>query len=265
MQVIEKIFANLDKKSALVIGAGSTSELAALHLRDKGVGKITISNRTKTKAEVLADKVHGETLSFQFLQEQISNFDIILSATSSIDYILTFEDIKQMMKKRKNASVCLMDIAIPRDIDPKSARLDNVFYNDIDSLKSIVDKNLKKRENEIPIIEKIIIEEMINYYSWYNSLDVIPAIKNLRNFFEEIRTDEIEKIKNKISDEDYLKIDEMTKRLVGRLLHNPTIKLRQLAEKGTNYEETANSILLLKNVFDLYSKNEKSFDNEIND
>ncbi|MFH0736571.1 MAG: glutamyl-tRNA reductase [bacterium] len=265
VQVIEKIFANLDKKSALVIGAGKTGELAALHLRDKGIGKITICNRTKDKANILADKVHGETLSFLFLKEQLSNFDIILSATSSGDTILSFEDIKQMMKKRKNASVCLMDIAIPRDIDSKCSKLDNVFYNDIDSLKTIVDKNLKKRENEIPVIQNMIKEEMVNYYSWFNSLNVIPAIKNLRNFFEEIRTDEVEKIKNKVSDEDYIKIEEMTKRLIGRLLHNPTIKLRQLAEKGNNYEETASSILLLKDVFNLYSKYEKTFDDEINE
>ncbi len=255
VQVISKIFANLDKKSALVIGAGETGELAAIHLRDKGVGKITISNRTKSKGDKLADKVHGDSLSFNYLKENLHNYDIIISATSAEGLILSYDDIKLMMKKRKNAAVCLMDIAIPRDIDPICSNLDNVFYNDIDSLKIIVDKNIKKRENEIPIIENIIMEEMVNFFSWYNSLDVIPTIKNLRAFFEDIRTDEIEKIKNKVSDEDFLKIEEMSKRMLGRLLHNPTIKLRQLSENGSKFEETANSIVLLQEIFNLQNNN----------
>jgi glutamyl-tRNA reductase len=90
---------------------------------------------------------------------------------------------------------------------------------------------------------------MVEFFSWYNALDVIPAIKNLRTFFDEIKEDELTKIKNKISPEDYSKVEDMTKRLIGRLLHNPTSKLRQLAENGNKYEQTANSIFLLKENF----------------
>jgi glutamyl-tRNA reductase len=251
VQVVEKVFANLSSKSALIIGAGETAELAALHLKDKGVGRITITNRTKSKAEALAEKIHGEIIPYEFFKEQLHNYDIILSATSASGFILEYSEIKDMMKKRRFSAVCIMDIAIPRDINPLVSNLDNVFYNDIDSLKMIVDQNIKKRENEIPIIENIIMEEMVEFFSWYNSLDVIPAIKNLRGFFESIKDDELNKIKNKVSAEDYVKIEDMTKRLIGRLLHNPTAKLRQLAENGNNYEQTANSILLLKEIFNL--------------
>ncbi len=251
VQVIEKVFANLQTKSALIIGAGETAELAAVHLKDKGIGRITITNRTKANAEKLAAKVHGEIIPFEFFKEQIHNYDIILSATSAPGYILDYNDIKTMMRKRRSSLVCLMDIAIPRDIDPLTSNLDNVFYNDIDSLKSIVDQNIKKRESELPVIEKIILEEMVEFYSWYNSLDVIPTIKNLRQFFESIKEDELNKIKNKISAEDYAKVEDMAKRLIGRLLHNPTAKLRQLTENGNNYEQTANTILLLKEIFNL--------------
>ncbi len=254
VQVVEKIFANLSSKSALVIGAGETAELAAVHLKNKGVGRITITNRTRNKAEKLAEKIHGEIIPFEFFKEYLHNYDIILSATSASGYILDIPDIKAMMKKRRYAAVCIMDIAIPRDINPLTSNLDNVFYNDIDSLKMVVDHNIKRRENEIPVIENMIMEEMVEFFSWYNSLDVIPAIKNLRGFFESIKEDELNKIKNKVSEEDYIRIEEMTKRLIGRLLHNPTAKLRQLAENGNNYEQTAHSIMLIKEIFNLNSE-----------
>lgn len=254
VQVVEKIFSNLNRKSALVIGAGETGDLAAVHLRDKGVGKIAISNRTIERAEKLAEKIHGEIVPFQFLKEQIHNFDIIISATSSDNLILTQSDIQSAVKKRKGAPICIVDIALPRDIDPEVKKIDSVFYNDIDSLKIIVDQNIQRRINQIPEVEKIIMEELVGFVGWYNTLEVIPTIKAVRDFFETIRTDEIEKIKHKVSDEDFAKLDDMTRRMIGRILHNPTIKLRSLAESGINYQELANYSLILKELFDIENK-----------
>lgn len=251
VQVVEKIFASLEKKSALVIGAGESGELAAVHLRNKGVGKITISNRTIERAETLVDKVHGEIVPFQFLKEHLHNFDIIISATSSNELIVHADDVKSAMKKRKGTPVVLMDIAVPRDIDPDVRKIDNVFYHDMDSLKIIVDQNLQKRKEQIPLVEKIVMEELVGFFNWYNTLDVVPTIKSIRSFFEEIRTDELGKIKNKVSDEDFAKIEDMTRRMMGRLLHNPTVKLRGFAEKGSNINEVLANTLILKELFNL--------------
>lgn len=251
VQVVEKIFSNLDKKSALVIGAGETGELAAIHLRDKGVGKIAISNRTIERAEKLADKVHGEIVPFQFLKEHLYNFDIIISATSSEKIVITFDDLKAAMKKRRGAPVVLMDIAVPRDIDPEVRKIENVFYHDMDSLKIIVDQNLQKRRDQIPLVEKMIMEEMVGFFGWYNTLDVVPTIKSMRSFFEEIRHDELEKIKNKVREEDFAKIEDMTRRMIGRLLHNPTIKLREFAETGANINDVTTNTSILKELFNL--------------
>ena len=150
-----------------------------------------------------------------------------------------------------------MDIAVPRDIDPGAKDIDFVFYNDIDSLKVIVDQNMKKRANEIPKVHEIILEELVSFFGWYNTLEVVPTIKTLRSFFDEISTDELQKIKNKVTDEDFAKVEDMTKRLVGRLLHNPTIKLRELAESGTHTQETINNTLVLKEFFGLNGKIDK--------
>jgi len=158
------------------------------------------------------------------------------------------------MKKRKGQPICLMDIALPRDINPKASQLDNVFYHDIDSLNIIVNQNLQKRQSEIPKVEKIILSEMISFFSWYNTLDIVPTIKAIREFFEEIGNDELEKIKYKLSSDGFEKVEDMTHRLLGRLLHNPTMRLRQIAEKGTDPNEVASMSVLVKELFDLNSE-----------
>ncbi|PKL83723.1 MAG: glutamyl-tRNA reductase [Ignavibacteriae bacterium HGW-Ignavibacteriae-3] len=251
VQVVEKIFANLERKSALIIGAGETGELAAVHLHDKGIGKIAISNRSVDRAEKLAGKVHGEIVPFQLLGEHLHNYDIIISATSAEKLIVTFENVSSAMKKRRGSPVVLMDIAVPRDIDPEVKKIDNVFYHDMDSLKIIVGQNVQKRKDQIPLVEKIIMEELIGFFGWYNTLDVVPTIKTMRSFFEEIRKDELEKIRNKVSDEDYVKIEDMTRRMIGRLLHNPTVKLREFAETGANINDVTTNTMILKELFNL--------------
>lgn len=251
IQVIEKIFASLEKKSALVIGAGETSELAAVHLMSRNIGNITITNRTAEKAGKLAKKVGGSTIDFAEFREYLHKFDVILSATSADKIIVQYDDIKKAISKRRGTPIFIMDIAIPRDIDSSVRKIDNVFYNDIDSLNVIVEQNLKKRKSEIPKVEKIINEEVGNFYNWYNTLGIIPTIKSLRSFFEEIERDELEKIKYKVTKEDYVKLEDMAKRLVGRILHNPTVKLRELAEKGDNLDKANQHTSVINYLFDL--------------
>jgi len=251
IQVVEKIFANLDKKSALVIGAGETGELAAVHLRDKNIGKITITNRTEAKSKLLAQKINGSFLPFEKYKEHLHEYDVILSATSSDNLLITKKEISKAMRNRRGAPVCLMDIALPRDIDPDSKKIDNVFYHDIDSLNIIVDNNLDRRKDEIPKIKSIINEELVGFFSWYNTLDIVPTIKSFRSFFEDIRDDELRKIKHKLNDEEFNKVEAMAKRLVGRILHNPTLQLKNLAESGTNIQEASTSAHFIKDLFKL--------------
>jgi glutamyl-tRNA reductase len=249
VQLIEKIFSSLHKKSALVIGAGESGKLAAKHLQDRGISSLTITNRTIEKADKLAQLLNSKIIPFTNFKEHLHEFDIVISATSSPDLILTKADIKSSMKKRNNASLVLMDIAVPRDIDPDSKSLDYVFYHDIDSLNIIVEQNLVKRKAEIPKVEKIIEEELDNLFNWYNSLQAAPTIKNLRDHFENIRLEEVEKNKNKFSSEDHEKLEIITKRIINKILHQPTIELRKSAEIGENTIESAERIGILRQLF----------------
>jgi len=239
VQLIEKIFSNLSKKSALIIGTGVTGEIAAKHLRDGGIGRLALTNRTFGKAEKLAADLKTAVFPFDTFNDHLHKFDIIISATSAEGIIITRSDVEAAMKKRSFASMVLMDIAVPRDIDPATKNIDNVFYHDIDSLNIIVEQNVTKRKEEIPKVEKIIDEELDSFFEWYNSLQSAPTIKSLRDHFDEIRAEEVEKNINKFSSEDRERLEIVTKRIINKILHHPTIELRKINERGTGAEESA--------------------------
>ncbi len=249
VQLIEKIFSNLTKKSALVIGTGETGEIAAKHLRDRGIGRLALTNRTFEKAEKLAAYLKTAVFPFDTFKDHLHKFDIIISATSSEDIFITKKDVEQAMNKRGYSSMVLMDIAVPRDIDPATKKIDYVFYHDIDSLNIIVEQNIAKRKEEIPKVEKIIDEELDSFFEWYNSLQSAPTIKSLREHFDEIRAEEVEKNINKFSPEDREKFEIVTKRIINKILHHPTIELRKINESGTGAEEAAAKMGIIRSLF----------------
>ncbi|WP_337864665.1 glutamyl-tRNA reductase [Ignavibacterium sp.] len=251
VQLVEKIFANLSKKSAIVIGTGETGEIAAKHLRDRRIGRLALTNRTFEKAEKLATELNTAVFPFDTFKEHLYKFDIIISATSSENIILTKEDIERAMKKRNYDSLVIMDIAIPRDVDPACKDIDYVFYHDIDSLNVIVQQNLAKRRNEIPKVEKIIQEELDAFFDWYNSLQVAPTIKELRDYFESVRAEEVEKNINKFSEEDREKLEIITKRIINKILHHPTVELKKLFDENSASDFSFLKISVIRELFGL--------------
>jgi glutamyl-tRNA reductase len=250
VQLLEKVFSGLNKKTALVIGAGETGEIAAKHLREKNIGRLVITNRTIERAEKIATSLNAEILPFMNFKNSLHEFDIVLSATSSASYILTRDDMKAAMKKRNYNSMVIMDVAVPRDIDPAVKDLDYVFYHDIDALNIIVEQNLQRRRAEIPKVKEIIREELNTFLSWYSSLEASPTIKILRDKFESVRAEEVEKNINRFSPEDREKLEVITKRIVNKLLHHPTVELKKLMENGSEKPgETAMKIHVLRELF----------------
>jgi glutamyl-tRNA reductase len=168
---------------------------------------------------------------------------------------LTKDDIQAAMKKRNNNAMVLMDIAIPRDIDPEAKKIDNVFCNDIDSLNIIVEQNLFKRKEEIPKVEKIVEEELANFFNWFSSLELAPTIKNLRDFFETIRAEEVDKNKNRFSQEDQEKLEIVTKRIINKILHHPTAELKKFSENNKSSDEAIVKVSILRELFGMDKQN----------
>lgn len=253
VQLAGKIFSDLKKKSVLIIGAGETGKLTIQNLIQKNVANLTITNRTLAKAEKLAKENQLKVLPYESFKENLHLYDIIISATSAQAPIVSKEEMEKVMKKRKYTPICIMDIAIPRDFDSSVKDIENIFYNDIDALQMIVNQSLESRKNLIPKIKKIIMEELIELFSWHNSLQISPLLKSMREQFEQIRAQEFDAFKNKFQLEERENLELLTKRIINKLLHHPTIYLRKTADRVDTQSELQLKINILKEMFNLHN------------
>lgn len=226
VELAQKIFKELTNHKVLLIGAGETGTLAAQHLIEKGVKQLLISNRTFENAAKLADDLNGMAVPFDDMNSVLPEVDMVIGATSAPDYILTESDIREIQGRRGSRPLFLIDIAVPRDFDPKINRLENVFLNDMDGLQQIVDKNLDKRRQEIPKAQIIIDQEISNFSAWKKSLQVTPTIIALREKLEEIRRLELDKHKHRVSDKELEQMEMITRAVINKVLHLPTVQLR---------------------------------------
>jgi len=261
VEFTRKVYDDLRERSALIIGAGETAELAAKHLCERKIGTLRVANRSIENAERVLNIVRGdsrtskdEALGLDELSQAISKSDIIISSTAFHGYILPKQLVSQALAKR-NASypLILLDIAVPRDIDPEIAKLPNVFLKDIDDLRSIVDQNIERRKADIPKAKEIILEELDSFLGQLSKLEVGPTIKELREKFEAVRKEELERNAGKFTSEQLAAIDAMTRKMINRLLHTPTIALK---EPHASLDELLTRIELVRALFALDNENE---------
>lgn len=228
----KRIFGYFHKKTVLILGAGKMSELTAKHLHTNGVESVIVVNRTYEKAKVLADKFNGLAYTMDELSNALIQSDIVISSTGSDGYVISKEDIQQVMKKRKSRPLFLIDIAVPRDLDPSIHELDNVYLYDIDDLEGIVEANLQERAKEAEKIGVMIGEELSSFKSWLNTLGVVPVISALRQKAIAIQEEAVRNIENKLPDltEQELRIiRKYSKTIVNQLLHDPLIRMKEMA------------------------------------
>jgi len=234
VELAEKIFGNLKGKTAIVIGAGETAELAAKDLKPKDIGKLFIANRTLEHAENLVREIGmGEAVPLDALGQRLPQADIVISSVGGSGYVLTRDMVAGAMKRREDRPLLVIDIGVPRNVEPGVRKITNVFLNDIDSLKLIVEKNIEMRREEIPAVRRIVEEELNDFIKWYNSLKVGPTIKKLRDKIEQIRTEEVKRHKNKLSETDAEVVDELTRSIVNKILHEPMTNLKN-ADNGVS-------------------------------
>ena len=223
VELARKIFGNLDDKKVLLIGAGEMAELAAEHLLGQGVKGITVANRTLSRAVDLAKRFNGSACSLEELAEQIETVDIIVSSTGSSDLIIRSEDVRPLMKVRRNRPLFFIDIAVPRDLDPELNEIDNVFLYDIDDLSQVVEMNRSEREKEAVKAARIVEEETLKFTKWQDGLTITPTISALRAKADEICTSEVRKTlaRMDLSDSDRQKVEKLAQAITAKMLHNP--------------------------------------------
>jgi glutamyl-tRNA reductase len=249
VELAGKIFADLSKKTVLLIGAGETGELTLKHLQGKGIGSILVANRTRSRAEELVAAFGGTVVDYEQMLDGLRRADIVISSVNAPAYVVQPEDVSKVMKQRSNNPLFLIDIGVPRNVNPAARKIENVFLYDMDSLSAIVDRNVDRRRAEIPRVKSIIGVELESFLRWEKSLEVGPAIQEFREALELIRRTEVEKNANRFHPEDRELLEMITRRIVNKILHQPTTVLKQGAEEGGNNAATIERVNALRELF----------------
>jgi len=229
VELARKIFKDLSQHTAMLIGAGETGELTAQYLGDHGIQSIVVANRTVERATELAARFKGNGVHLDEGLKRMKDTDIVISSTGAPHHILHRDDMVAIMHARRNRPIFLIDIAVPRDIDPKVRSVYNVFLYDIDDLQTVVDENAERRNQEAVEAERIVEVEVKRFFGWCQSLAVTPTITDLRRQADEIRVSELQKTLARLdhlSETDQKAIEQMSRLIINKLLHLPTVRLK---------------------------------------
>lgn len=238
VELAKRIFGDLCRCQVLLIGAGEMAELAAKNLSDNGVKGLSVINRSRGRAQCLAEQFGAQALGWECITQALWNVDIVISSTSAPHAIIHPDTVREAMLMRHNRPLFFVDIAVPRDVDPAVGDLPGVFLYNIDDLQTVVQTNLAHRKKEIPKVEAIINQEVAAFISWFRALDVVPTIVELRQHAEEIRSAELEKALRRLedlSDRERNIIQALTHGIVNKILHQPTIRLKEHANSRDGY------------------------------
>ena len=237
VSLARKIFGDLKGRSVAVVGAGEMGKLTAMHMKSQGVHHVTIVSRTMGHAARTAEAIGGALAApWDDLDAALGAADIVISATGAAAPILTKGRIEAIMRGRRNRPLFIIDIALPRDVEPAAGEIEQVFLYNIDDLQAVVAENVARRSSEIVRAEAIVAEEVDKFSGWMRSRGAIPTVVALRQRFESIRRAELERLDFKLSalpPEARSRVDEVTRLIVEKLLLTPTEQLKSLGDPDT--------------------------------
>ena len=235
VELAREAVVDLDARRVLLIGAGDVAETTAAALVRSGVGELVVANRTVSTARRLAERIGGEGVGFDRLAEELASADIVISSTDAPHPVLGHNDVEQAMRSRPGRPMVLIDIAVPRDLEPDIAAVPGVRLYDIDDLERVVEGNLNGRQLEAEQAEVIVLGEARRFTEWRRALSVAPTIGSLRSLAETVRAGEVAKVAGQwdsLSDADRQRIEQLTRSIVNKLLHEPTVRLRAAVAEG---------------------------------
>jgi glutamyl-tRNA reductase len=228
----EQVFGDLEGRSILLVGAGKISEQAARNLITRGARIAFVANRSAGRGDELARRLDAEALPLERIEESLADADVVVASTSAPGYVLDAEAVRRSLRGRRGRQLLLIDLAVPRDLDPAIHELDGCYLYDIDDLEAIVAETLSGRRREAERAESIVAAEAERFHEWHASLDVVPAIASLRARAEEIREGELRKadaLLARLDESQRHAVEAITAQIVNKLLHLPTVRLKQAA------------------------------------
>lgn len=262
VQLARHLLADFHQSHVLLIGSGKMSELAARNLKDNGAGKIVLINRTQAHAEALAATLEATLRPFQELPEALMDADVVISSTTAPHAILTAELMEPIMEQRAQRSLLLIDIAMPRDIDPAVGNLPGVHLYNLDDLQSEVEHGIQLRWQETEHVQIIIDEEVQAFERWQASLSVVSTISDLRRQTEAVRQQELARtlrqLSPNLSERELDAVQELTNRLMNKMLHMPMLRLKEAAVAGQGHIYTE----AIRYLFDLEENDHESDDRD---
>ncbi|MBN2371887.1 MAG: glutamyl-tRNA reductase [Vicinamibacteria bacterium] len=243
-----KVVGDLTDRRVLVLGAGETGRLVAKHFTKRSPAALVIASRSLSRAEAAAGEFRCRAISLTDADRVLREVDVVVSATSASEYLISADTVRRLMSARENRPLIIIDIAVPRDVDPGAGRLENVFLHDIDALQSFVEKSRDRRRREIPRAESIIDEETDRLMTWFRELSAVPVIRQLREHFERIREHEVAKSLKHFPSGERRQVENLTRSLINKLLHSPTTRLKAIESGG---EADMQRITAVRDLFGL--------------
>ena len=232
-RLVERTLGDLSGLTALLIGAGEAGRLVAEALVSSGVGRIIVTNRTPARAADLARDLKGETVPFDELSSALSRSDILITAVDTGDHVLTSEQVSAAMRGRESR-LLILDLGVPRNVDPASSEVAGVVLRNIDDLASVTRENLETREGAVREAELVVEDELDRFSEWWNSREAVSVIRDVRELVEATRRRELDKalrMMPELTDDQRAVVEAMSKSLVSKLLHRPTVRLKDPASR----------------------------------
>ncbi|HET9439243.1 MAG TPA: glutamyl-tRNA reductase [Longimicrobiales bacterium] len=239
VELARKIFGNLRGRTAAVVGSGEMSQLALECLHAEGVSDAVVVSRTEERARTVAEKMGARASAHADMPRLLADVDIIIAATAAPHAVITRELVQRSLPRGRRHPLLIVDIALPRDVEATVGDINNVFLYNIDDLQQVVDATLERRRSQVPAAERIIAEATEDFWSWFRSLEVVPLIRELRAHAEDIRQREVEKAlrsMSNVSPSDAAAIEALTRQILAKVLHRPTVRLKEAASNGHERE-----------------------------
>jgi glutamyl-tRNA reductase len=250
VQLSKSVFGGLAGRRAMVLGAGETAELALASLRQEGVRATVVANRTFARAEALAARYGATALHYDEAWDALADVDLLLCSTAASHPVVSAERVSDSVARRGDRPLCILDIAMPRDVDPAVAALDNVFLYDLDALQAVVSANAARRHRELPAAEGVIDEEVERFWRWVAGLAAVPVLTRFREEMNRVRERELGAALKRLPDltpAQRTTIERLSLALMNKFLHEPSVRLRAAAGRdlGSDVVDAARYLFAL--------------------